>query len=297
MKGDRERNNVDPRQASDFSPQEKDVELLPCIAEGFATFCVYTVIHFCKLGGPFGPPLMFMLLVPLIGGISGGHINPAVTYLFRFLEKHHNLPRATNARVYSYMGAQIIGCLLSGTLVHFVRFDDMIVKVIPAPGVSLITGCLYELIGTTFLCLIVCHFAHPAMGRDALLNGFVLFFFFACTTISFGAKSGDFVNPAITMATGILQLLFHGDAEQFRMAIMYTCFQFIGAPAAYLLYRNYMSVALYPEDTPSAIETKGNDIEKPLITVGQREEHELKPVSYGHDDRREDNLDYGKRDY
>lgn len=291
MRNDRVRNHTDPRQADNL-PQTKDVEFLPCLAEGFATFCVYTVIHFCKLGGPFGPPLMFMLLVPLIGGISGGHINPAVTFLFHFLEKHHNQPRATNARIYSYMAAQIAGCLLSGVLVHFVRYDDQIVKVIPAEGVSQISGCLYEFIGTFWLCLVVCHFAHPAAGRDALLNGFVLFFFFSCTTISFGAKSGDFVNPAITMATGILQVVFHGDMEQFRTAIMYTAAQFLGAPVAYLVYRNYMSVALYPEDSP-AVEKKvvSNDIERPLIELKKPERQE-DDYTYG----REENLDYGKRD-
>jgi len=294
MRNDRIRDHADPRQAGN-PPQEKDIEFLPCLAEGFATFCVYTVIHFCKLGGPFGPPLMFMLLVPLIGGISGGHINPAVTYLFKFIEKHHNQPKANTARIFSYMGSQVFGCLLSGTLVHFVRIDDQIVKVIPAPGVSLIDGCLYEFFGTLMLCIIVCHFAHPAMGRDALLNGFVLFFFFACTTISFGAKSGDFVNPAITMSTGILQLVFHGDMEQFRMAIMYTAFQFAGAPIAYLLYRNYMSVALYPEDSIVDTKTPG-DLERPLITIEKNKEHQLQPMTFTHEEDREENLDYSRRE-
>lgn len=302
MRNDLPRDHSDHRQLG-YNPPEKGVEFLPCLAEGFATFCVYTVIHFCKVGGPFGAPLMFMLLVPLIGGISGGHINPAVTYLFKFIEKHHNMPKANHMRIFSYMGSQLVGCLLSGALVYLVRDNDELVKVIPAPGVSLINGCLYEFFGTMMLCLIVCHFAHPAMGRDALLNGFVLFFFFSCTSISFGSKSGDFVNPAITMSTGILQLLFHGDMEQFRMAIMYTAFQFLGAPIAYLLYRNYMSVALYPVDSIVEAKTPG-DLERPLITIEKKKEHQLQtfPREEERDEnldynKREENLDYGKKDY
>eukprot|EP00331_Platyophrya_macrostoma_P033693 CAMPEP_0176435234 /NCGR_PEP_ID=MMETSP0127-20121128/17186_1 /TAXON_ID=938130 /ORGANISM="Platyophrya macrostoma, Strain WH" /LENGTH=106 /DNA_ID=CAMNT_0017818193 /DNA_START=603 /DNA_END=923 /DNA_ORIENTATION=- len=106
------------------------------------------------------------------------------------------------------------------------------------------------------------------------------------------------------MATGILQLVFHGEMEQFRLAIMYTACQFIGAPLAYMLYRNYMSVALYPQD--SVVETKTpGDLERPLITI-EKKKDEFQPAKYAREDygedkldenRREESLDYGKRDY
>jgi glycerol uptake facilitator protein len=148
------------------------------------------------------------------GGVSGAHINPAVTLAFAVRRKF------PWAKVVPYWGAQIVGCFVGTALVYLVYHYAIyaynlaahtpkssgqalasysIFATFPAPyyGGSIVGPLVDQIVGTGFLVLFVVaviDLRNTAVGANLgpLIIGFVV----AAIGMSFGANAGYAINPA-----------------------------------------------------------------------------------------------------
>jgi len=148
------------------------------------------------------------------GGVSGAHINPAVTLAFAVRRKFPWV------KVLPYCAAQIVGCFVGAALVYLVYHDAIdaynlaahtpkssggalasysIFATFPAPyyGGSIVGPLVDQIVGTGFLVLFVVaviDLRNTAVGANLgpLIIGFVV----AAIGMSFGANAGYAINPA-----------------------------------------------------------------------------------------------------
>jgi glycerol uptake facilitator protein len=148
------------------------------------------------------------------GGVSGAHINPAVTLAFAARRKFPWV------KVLPYWGAQIVGCFVGAALVYLVYHDAIdaynlaahtpkgsgqalasysIFATFPAPyfNGSVVGPLIDQIVGTGFLLLFVVAVIdqrNTAVGSNLgpLIIGFVV----AAIGMSFGANAGYAINPA-----------------------------------------------------------------------------------------------------
>lgn len=162
----------------------------------------------------FGWGMGVAIAVYAVGGISGAHLNPAVTLGLAFTG---SFPWAD---VPSYILAQMIGAFLGATLVylhylpHWRETEDAATKLgvfstgpaIPNPFANLIS----EIIGTFFLVLGIL-----AIGANKFtegLNPLVVGFLILSIGLSLGGTTGYAINPARDLGPRIAHFLLpiHG---------------------------------------------------------------------------------------
>ena len=148
------------------------------------------------------------------GGVSGAHINPAVTLAFAVRRKF------AWAKVVPYWGAQIVGCFVGAALVYLVYHYAIdaydlaahtpkssgqalasysIFATFPAPyyGGSIVGPLVDQIVGTGFLLLFVVaviDLRNTAVGAN--LGPLIIGFAVAAIGMSFGANAGYAINPA-----------------------------------------------------------------------------------------------------
>jgi glycerol uptake facilitator protein len=166
----------------------------------------------------WGWALAVAFAVYVAGGVSGAHINPAVTLALA-------VKRAFPWRkVAPYMVAQVLGAFVGGSLVYLVYHDAIssfeaakhitrgtlggaadstptfsIFATFPAPyfGSSMIGPLIDQIVGTAFLLMFVLALTDernqpPKSNLAPLLIGFAV----AAIGMSFGANAGYAINPA-----------------------------------------------------------------------------------------------------
>lgn len=191
-----------------------------CIAEFIATFLflyitIATVVGAVKstncggvgiLGIAWAFGGMIFILVYCTAGISGGHINPAVTFGL-FLARKVSLPRAI-----CYIIAQCLGAICGAGLVkgyqtaYYVQVGGGANSV--APGYSKGTGLAAEIIGTFVLVYTVFSATDPKRNaRDShvpvlapLPIGFAVFMVHLATI----PITGTGINPARSLGAAVI---------------------------------------------------------------------------------------------
>jgi glycerol uptake facilitator protein len=152
--------------------------------------------------------------VYIAGGVSGAHLNPAITLAFAIRRKF------AWGKVLPYMAAQVVGAFAGAALVYLVYHDAIdafnaasktardaagglatfsIFATFPAPYFNgNMTGPLIDqIVGTAFLVMLVA--AVIDMRNSAVkanLGPLVIGFAVAAIGISFGANAGYAINPA-----------------------------------------------------------------------------------------------------
>jgi aquaporin PIP len=150
---------------------------------------------------------MIAVLVYCTAGISGGHINPAVTFAL-LLARKVSLPRAL-----LYVLAQCLGAICGAALVravhggsHYALYGGGANEI--APGYSPAAGVLAEALGTAVLVYTVFSATDPKrMARDShvpvlapLLIGFAVFMAHLATI----PVTGTGINPARSFGTAVV---------------------------------------------------------------------------------------------
>ena len=164
------------------------------------------------------------------GGVSGAHLNPAVTVS---LAVHRGFPWS---KVGPYVAAQMAGAFVASAVVYFTylealnHFDGGVRQVVGAQGTAGIWatypqafvstfpgGLIDQFVGTAILMLVVlavtdARNAPPASGMAPLIIGLLV----AVIGMSFGFNTGYAINPARDFAPRVFTALAGWGGEVFR---------------------------------------------------------------------------------
>ena len=162
----------------------------------------------------WGWALAVMLAVYVAGGVSGAHINPAVTLAFAVRRKF------PWGKVAPYMGAQILGAFVGAALVYLVYNPAMAAfeeasKVARDSGEALVTYSVFatfpagyyggnmvgplidQIVGTAFLVMVVVAVIDSRnQAVQANLGPLIVGLIVAAIGMSYGANAGYAINPA-----------------------------------------------------------------------------------------------------
>ncbi|MEK6710854.1 MAG: aquaporin [Nitrospinota bacterium] len=211
-----------------------------CAAEAIATFALCfigagAIILDAKTNGGVGllgiavaHGLILSIMISAFGHVSGGHVNPAVTFGFMVTGK---MDTGTGI---AYILSQLVGATVAGLLLRAIFAPEVWMKVklgtpALAPGVGFGAAVLLELILTFFLVTAVWGTAvderHPSIG------GFGIGLTVAADILVGGPLTGASMNPARTFGPA----LAGGGFEGFNH-LVYWIGPLAGGAAAALVY-------------------------------------------------------------
>mmetsp|Transcript_47498 Transcript_47498/g.146290 ORF Transcript_47498/g.146290 Transcript_47498/m.146290 type:complete len:495 (-) Transcript_47498:143-1627(-) len=223
--------------------------LAPYVAEFLGTFVVVFTVGSCVLapGNPVWNPTsigcVLMVMVYVMGSISGGNLNPAVSVALALV----GALRWSTAVAYSLV--QLLGGLAAGFCCRAL-FAPRAVQVEPGPGFTRGYAMIAETIYTFMLCFVVCNcivskrsnpkddrsqFYAPAVGFAVVSAGYAV-----------GSVSGACVNPAVAIGLDVSAV---GQATGLGWTWAFA--ELLGALLAAALYR-----LLRPEDLPPEAEPR-----------------------------------------
>ncbi len=147
--------------------------------------------------------LTIAVMVSAIGHISGGHINPAVTFGAWIAGK---IP---SREAVVYWVAQLAGGAVGAMFLLFLFDDDVRQAVqlgtpVLAEGVSPLQGVLFELIATFFLVFVVFATAIDDNGAFKMVAGFAIGLVVAFDILAGGPLTGASMNPARTFGPALV---------------------------------------------------------------------------------------------
>jgi MIP family channel proteins len=169
--------------------------------------------------------LVLAVLVSAFGAISGGHLNPAVTFGLWLAGK------IDGVRAVTYVLAQLIGAVIAAVLVGFVVPADVpAVAGLPAlaEGVDVVQGTIIE-IGLTMV-LLAAVFGTAVDPRNPKIGGLAIGFAVSAGIMFGGPLTGGALNPARWFGPAVA-------AGDFTNAIVWIAGPLLGAAAIALLYR------------------------------------------------------------
>ncbi len=185
-----------------------DKALKPCVAEAIGTFalCFIGAGSICINAGLVGIALahgcVLAVMISAMGHISGGHFNPAVT-LGALVGGKIKSPMAGY-----YVVSQLAGAVAAGFLLRMI-FPAVTWQAVNlgtpglAPGVSVETGILVEIVLTFFLVLVVYGTAIDDRGTWKAIGGFGIGFTVLCDILMGGPLTGASMNPARTFGPAL----------------------------------------------------------------------------------------------
>jgi aquaporin Z len=147
------------------------------------------------LGVALAHGLVLAIMVSVVGHISGGHVNPAVTIGLWTAGK------VPTARAAVYVVAQLLGAVIGALLLRYVVGGEAFEVAgggAPAlgPGISVGKGIVIEAILTFFLVFAVFGTAVDVRGPWNKTAGFTIGLVIAFDILAFGPYTGAAMNPA-----------------------------------------------------------------------------------------------------
>ena len=147
--------------------------------------------------------LTVAVMVSAIGHISGGHINPAVTFGVWIARK---IP---TQEAFVYWIAQLAGGVVGAALLVFL-FDATTRQAVQlgtpvlGAGVGPLQGVLFELVATFFLVFVVFATAIDDRGAFKMVAGFAIGLVVAFDILAGGPLTGASMNPARTFGPALV---------------------------------------------------------------------------------------------
>lgn len=238
---------------------EKSTTLQKCLAEFLGTFMLVwigsgaaittgLVLRQFGIGFAMAPVIAIGIslgtawagAIYVAGKISGGHINPAVTIALAATG------RFPWAEVVPYIIAQLVGAVVASVLsvvcmgTQAASSFDLGGTVLNDPvGVTLVTGCISEIIGTFLLMITIMGTVvdqRVPSGRAGWIIGMVVVGVF----ITLSPLTGASLNPARTFGPYIGTLIFGGKHPWNQLIVVYTIGPIVGAVLAAFFY-NFMA--------------------------------------------------------
>jgi len=215
-------------------------------AEFVGTFALVFTVGCCVLAGnptwsPTAIASTLMVMVYATGSISGGHLNPAVSFAFGLTGK------LKWSEVVGYWVAQLVGGVWAA-ISYYSIFAPRAATLAPVAPFRWCHSGLAEVIFTAMLCFVVLNCAAskrnnpPADGNQfyALAIGSVVI----AGGYAVGGVSGAAFNPAVALS---LDLLSVGDGM--KWGFLWSGFELMGAVVAVCLF--YM---VRPEESSDAVD-------------------------------------------
>jgi glycerol uptake facilitator-like aquaporin len=177
--------------------------------ECFATFLFMCTIFFTK-GQVEYFGFGFWVILSVFGPISGGHVNPAVTIAFYFIEQDwvYGL-----MKMGLYIVAQFIGCFAGVGLAYGI-VGEQIFQV--GTGSELFKQAFFAeffFTGTFFFIIAVCtHAKYPPTKFGPFNCAIIIAWFFMCCKAG-GHLSGAAYNPAVLLALNLTTSAFGKNKE------------------------------------------------------------------------------------
>jgi len=213
-----------------------------CIAEAIGTFALCfigagSIVLNTKTGGAVGligialaHGLILSVMISALGGVSGGHFNPAVTIGFLVTKKQE-----VGAGI-SYIISQLIGATVAGLLLRIIFAPDVWQKAhlgtpMLGDGVSFGTGILVEIVLTFFLVTAI--WGTAVDDRKPDVGGFAIGLTIAANILMAGPLTGASMNPARTFGPALA-------GGGFDNHLVYWIGPIIGAVIAAVLYNNIL---------------------------------------------------------
>jgi MIP family channel proteins len=213
-----------------------------CIAEAIGTFglCFIgagSIVLDAKLGGGVGligiaiaHGLILSVMISALGGVSGGHFNPAVTIGFLVTKK-----QAVGEGV-SYIISQLTGAVVAGLLLRLIYEPAVWQKVhlgtpMLGSGIGFGTGVLIEIVLTFFLVTAI--WGTAVDSRKPNIGGFGIGMTIAANILMGGPLTGASMNPARTFGPAVA-------GGGFENHLVYWIGPIIGAVLAATLYNSIL---------------------------------------------------------
>jgi glycerol uptake facilitator protein len=182
--------------------------------------------------------LIVSAMIYTLGGISGAHINPAVTIALWATKKFP----AKDAL--GYIIAQFIGAFIGAALFFTIAGPESLSigglgATAPFPGISIWQAVIAEIIGTFILMLVIMGAAvdkRASPGFAGLAIGMTV----AAVIIAIGNISGGSINPARSFGPDLMALIVNGSTALITTYPIYLIAPIIGAVLAAFFY-NYIS--------------------------------------------------------
>lgn len=186
--------------------------------------------YFGMAAGPLGWGLAVYLGVVVSGGVSGGHLNPAVTLGLASAGKFQW------PKVLPYIAAQYLGAFVAAGLVYLLYQDALyqvdgglrvvygpnatapVFSCFPAPEVRTPTCLLDQVVSAAVLLVSICAIVDPknmavVKGHQPLLVGFAV----AACMYAFSYNCGNPLNPARDLAPRIFTAMAGWGVEVFSL--------------------------------------------------------------------------------
>lgn len=173
-------------------------------------FCADLAVILANAGNPnttaWAWGLATMMAIYISGGISGAHLNPAVTIVLWF---YRGLP---TRKLPDYFGAQFIGAFCAALTAYGVYYESIqhhlssntdagiigsFITGPQAPWITPVTAFFNEFVGTAILIITLLALgddqnAPPGAGMNSLIVGLII----TCLCVSFAHQTGGALNPS-----------------------------------------------------------------------------------------------------
>jgi aquaporin Z len=215
------------------------------LAEFAGTFAlVFSVgLNVCGGSGPFNVVSIastLMVMIYALGGVSGGHFNPAVSFAIGLVGG------ADWGTLGMYMATQILGGCLA-----VASYCSMFDAKAPHPGVphnSALSMLLGEFFYTFMLVFTVLNVAVARRSAKNEYFGIAIAFTVVAGGYGAGAWSGGFFNPAIVLSVDFITRAFVSGSGNF-MSLGFAGIQFLAGLVAFVMFR-----VVHPEEGSDADE-------------------------------------------
>lgn len=197
-----------------------------------------------KFYSNFGISVAFFTMVFIAGPISGGHLNPAVTFMC-YLNDSTRDPKISKEKYIHYVCYQIAGGICATAVSYF--FGGNIVTLALSNQVSEGIGFLLEASFTCILCLTAANIG--LSGTNPAESGIAVMAVIFIGSVAIGPYTGGVVNPSIGISLMVGKFLF--GAGTLHQLWIYILAPLAGSYFAYYLNEKYQRPNMVPDEKPA----------------------------------------------